>query len=244
MILCGQKFGKLLVVDKANDYIDPKSKKHIKQYLCQCDCGTIKVIRASNLKSGVSKSCGCERLKKCVETNRNNKKHNTYDLTGKYGIGYTSKGEEFYFDLEDYKKIKNYTWMTNKKGYICTSLQFDNKKQVLMMHNLVMNNNDNTIIIDHINHRVNDNRKEKLRVTVNGQNNMNHSLYKNNTSGCAGVTWKEKNQKWEVRISVNKKRYYLGLYDNINEAIKVRKEAEEKYFGEYSYDNSIKAVNI
>lgn len=244
MILCGQKFGKLLVIDVAEDYIDPKSKKHIKQYLCQCDCGTIKVIRASNLKSGVSKPCGCERLKKCVEVNRNNKKLNTYDLTGEYGIGYTSKGEEFYFDLEDYDKIKNYAWMTNKKGYICTSLQFNNKKQVLMMHNLVMNNNDNTIIIDHINHRVNDNRKEKLRVTVNGQNNMNHSLYKSNTSGCAGVTWKEKNQKWEVRISVNKKRYYLGLYDDINEAIKVRKKAEEKYFGEYSYDNSIKAVNI
>lgn len=244
MILCGQKFGKLLVIDIAEDYIDPKSQKHIKQYLCQCDCGNIKVVRAANLKSGISKSCGCERLKKCVEANRNNKKYNTYNLAGEYGIGYTSKGEEFYFDLEDYEKIKNYTWMTNKKGYICTSLQFDNKKQVLMMHNLVMDNDDNKIIIDHINHCVNDNRKSQLRITINGQNNMNHSLYKNNTSGCAGVVWKEKNQKWEARINVNKKRYNLGLYDDINDAIKVRKQAEQKYFGEYSYDNSIKAVEV
>lgn len=240
MILCGQKFGKLLVIDIAEDYIDPKSKKHIKQYLCQCDdCGNLKVIRANNLKYGISKSCGCERLKRCIEVNRSNKKYNTYDLTGEYGIGYTSSGEEFYFDLEDYEKIKKYTWTTNQKGYICTSLQFYNEKQILMMHNLVMNNNNKKVIIDHINH-INDNRKSKLRTIINYRNNMNHLLYKNNTSGCSGVTWKEKNNKWEIRISENQKRYNFGL----DEAIKVRKQAEQKYFGEYSYDNSVKAVNI
>lgn len=243
MVLCGQKFGKLLAIDIAEDYIVPKSQKHFKQYLCQCDCGTTKIVRESNLKSGISKFCGCDRLTNSIKANQNNKKYNKYDLSGEYGIGYTSKGEEFYFDLEDYDKIKGYTWMTNKKGYICTSLQFNNKKQVLMMHNLIMGNDSDDIIIDHITHDVNDNRKSKLRRTMNGQNNMNHSLYKNNTSGCSGVTWKEKNQKWEVRISVNKKRYNLGLYTDLNEAIKVRKEAEQKYFGEYSYDNSIKAVN-
>lgn len=30
------------------------------------------------------------------------------------------------------------------------------------------------------------------------------------------------------------------VYENIEDAIKVRKEAEEKYFGEWSYDNSQK----
>lgn len=27
---------------------------------------------------------------------------NTYDLSGEYGIGYTSNGEQFYFDKEDF----------------------------------------------------------------------------------------------------------------------------------------------
>lgn len=31
---------------------------------------------------------------------------------------------------------------------------------------------------------------------------------------------------------------YLGGFINKDDAIKARKEAEEKYFGEYSYDNS------
>ena len=243
MDLCGQKFGKLLVVERVEDYIDPKSQKHIKQYLCKCDCGTVKIVKGSSLKSGNTKSCGCVRLANSIKANQNNKKFNKYDLSGEYGIGYTSKGEEFYFDLEDYEKIKGYTWRVNKKGYVHTSLQFDNKRQVIMMHNLVMGNESDDVIIDHITHNVNDNRKSQLRQTVHSQNNMNHSLYKNNTSGCSGVTWKEKNQKWEVRINVNKKRYNLGLYDDLNEAIKVRKEAEQKYFGEYSYDNSMKAAN-
>ena len=51
----------------------------------------------------------------------NPKKYNKYDLTGKFGIGYTSKGEEFYFDLEDYDKIKNHLWYKDKDGgLICT----------------------------------------------------------------------------------------------------------------------------
>ena len=33
-----------------------------------------------------------------------------YDLTGDYGIGYTKEGDEFWFDKEDYEKIKKYIW--------------------------------------------------------------------------------------------------------------------------------------
>ncbi|WP_368488451.1 hypothetical protein [Clostridium sp. BJN0013] len=37
-------------------------------------------------------------------------KYNTYDLTGEYGIGYDAKGNIFYFDLEDYDRIKDFYW--------------------------------------------------------------------------------------------------------------------------------------
>lgn len=49
-------------------------------------------------------------------------KTNTYDLTGEYGIGYTSSGDEFWFDLEDYDKIKklllafDQTWIFESKN--------------------------------------------------------------------------------------------------------------------------------
>ena len=35
----------------------------------------------------------------------------------------------------------------------------------------------------------------------------------------------------------------LGYFDTFEEAVKERKEAEEKYFGEYSYDNSMRLKN-
>ena len=41
-----------------------------------------------------------------------------------------------------------------------------------------------------------------------------------------------------VSIVVDGKKINLGLFENKEQAIKVRKEAEEKYFGEFSYDNS------
>ena len=55
--LIGQRFGKLIVVEKAEDYISPKGK-HESKWLCKCDCGNEKVIRQSDLRSNRTKSCG------------------------------------------------------------------------------------------------------------------------------------------------------------------------------------------
>ena len=53
------KFERLIVIEQGEDYIAPKSQKHFKQYLCQCDCGTIKNVPAESLRRGESQSCGC-----------------------------------------------------------------------------------------------------------------------------------------------------------------------------------------
>ena len=58
------------------------------------------VVGGDNLKSGSTKSCGC--LAKEIRS-KIHKKYNQYDLSGEYGIGWTSNtNEEFYFDLEDF----------------------------------------------------------------------------------------------------------------------------------------------
>lgn len=53
--LLGKKFGLLTVVERAenDNYGRPR-------YLCKCDCGNTKVIYANNLKTGHTKSCGCQ----------------------------------------------------------------------------------------------------------------------------------------------------------------------------------------
>lgn len=57
--LTGMRFGRLVVISRAEDYITPGNGRHRPQWYCQCDCGTKTVVRSTCLKSGVTKSCGC-----------------------------------------------------------------------------------------------------------------------------------------------------------------------------------------
>ena len=230
--LTGQRFGRLVVIERAENFILPSGQPQT-AWLCQCDCGNILKTRSFSLTNGTTKSCGC--LAKELRVARM-KKYNTYDLTGEYGIGYTSKGEEFYFDLEDYDKVKDYCWNKHKE-YIATR----NVSGYILFHRLVMGISDENIAVDHINHNKSDNRKNNLRFVTDSQNSMNRCISSHNTSGITGVN--KCNGKWTARIGVNTKRIFLGNYDNFFEAVKARKEAEEKYYKEYSYDNSINQHN-
>ena len=51
--LTGQKFGRLTVIE-----ISERKKKHL-YWLCKCECGNVKSVAGSGLKSGKIKSCGC-----------------------------------------------------------------------------------------------------------------------------------------------------------------------------------------
>ena len=88
-------------------------------------------------------------------------------------------------------------------------------------------------IIDHINHNVLDNRKNNLRICTQNDNAKNKSKQINNTSGVTGVSWYKRYEKWRVRIQANNKDILIGYFDDKEEAIKARKEAEIKYFGEF-----------
>lgn len=56
---------------------------------------------------------------------------------------------------------------------------------------------------------------------------------KNNTSGKRGVSWNRFTQKWVACIMFQRKRYYLGSYNDLQEAISARKQAEEHIYGEF-----------
>lgn len=218
----------LTVIKQEEDAVSLKGV-HERRWLCKCDCGNTKVVREGNLLYDGTKSCGCL---------RHNKKHkyNQYNLFCEYGIGYTSKGEEFYFDLEDYDKIKDYTWHINDQGYVVAR---NKNKKYVRMHRLVMYCPEN-YFVDHI-HGIatrNDNRKENLRICTAQQNIRNSSVRRNNSSGITGVCFDNYRNKWRAYIKVNDKQVFLGRFENFEDAAAARKEAEDKYFGEFSYDNS------
>ena len=65
--LTGQRFGKLVVIKRAEDYIVPNTNKKEVQWLCQCDCGNKTIARGSQLRSGHTKSCGCYSIEKSTK---------------------------------------------------------------------------------------------------------------------------------------------------------------------------------
>lgn len=235
--LTGKKTGRLTVLKRTNDYVQPNGR-HRAMWLCQCDCGNIVEVMGDNLK-GHTTSCGCYAKEVASKVNR---KHNKYDLSGEYGIGYDYKGREFYFDLEDYDKIKSYCWCIDAQGYVGTNIWRNNKNYRMLMHRLIMDFPKN-MDVDHRHGEAsrNDNRKSNIRVTKHSDNLKNVGVRSNNTSGITGVSFDK--GKWVANITLNGVAKYLGRFSNFDDAAMARKEAEEKYFGEYSYDNSMKEAS-
>ena len=128
-------------------------------------------------------------------------------------------------DIDDIDKVKLYKWGLSG-DYVF------NKITGTLLHRFIMNCPE-YMVVDHINHNPLDNRKCNLRVCTQDDNMKNQKKRINNTSGYTGVYWHKNTNKWIARITVNKKHIYLGCYDNLEEAIEVRKKAEEKYFCEY-----------
>ncbi len=164
------------------------------------------------------------------------KKYNRYDLNlkdehGLYGIGYCSNtGREFYFDMNDYDKIKDYCWSECKsKNYSRVRAYDKDTKKTIFVHYITADR-----YYDHIDRNPFNNRKYNLRKATLSENNRNHNLRRNNKYGITGIYWYESRSKWSAYIEVNSKRKHLGYFKEKEDAIKARLESEAKYFGEFA----------
>ncbi len=229
----GRMFGFWLVLSVGIPKLDRGKGRH-RTLTCKCTCGNcndvVRDVRFDHLISERSKSCG---FMNHSNIGKGTKKYNEYNLLNNYGIGYY-KDREFYFDLEDYEKIKSYCWHMDKKGYVRTSVKLkDGKIITKAMHLLIFDKFDECNEIDHVNGLPYDNRKINLRECTHAENMKNMKLPTNNTSGYKGVYFDKERNKWMAKICVNGKQLKLGRFKDINDAIEAREKAEEKYFGEY-----------
>lgn len=224
----GHRFGRLTVIKRVEDKITPSGTPSA-MMLCRCDCGNEKVIAFASLRSGKTKSCGC--LNK--ENASKRRIMNTYDLSGEYGIGYTTKGHPFYFDKEDYDLIKDYCWNAKNDGHIYT---VRNKKHI-PMHVLIMNDVEKTneqIFIDHEDGVPYNNRKYNLRPCTPAQNTHNRHFSPYNTSGVMGVWYDKSRNKWIASLREGNQYKLHKRFTDINDAIIARLKAEKEYFGDFA----------
>ena len=221
------------VLYRTDDYITPKGNSQT-QWVCECSCvnKTNFIARGGCLRDGNTKSCGC--LAKEL-TSMRSKKSNIYDLSGEFGVGWTTNtNREFYFDLEDYDKIRDYCWYETKNGNktgaykMLAAHESDDEKMILFSWIIGCKYHD------HINRNTFDNRKNNLRPCTSAENVRNASVGRNNTSGVIGVCWHRRNQKWYATLMKNGEKVLKEFYSNFNDAVAARLMAEQKYFREFA----------
>ena len=109
--MINNKYGRLLVVEKDNNYTGKNSK-----YICQCDCGRVFSVFGFSLKNGKTISCGC--YNKEIIT-----KHGKYN-TSEYNV-YRSMIQRCY--NVNHLRYKNYggrginicdTWLNNFDNFL------------------------------------------------------------------------------------------------------------------------------
>ena len=99
--LTGQRFGKLIVIERAEDKIEPSGRHRI-MWLCKCECGNIKSVQTNSLQRGFTKTCGC-----CGFATVNSRCFD--DLTGKR-FGKLTVIEQSDYYISPNKKHKEIRW--------------------------------------------------------------------------------------------------------------------------------------
>lgn len=222
--ITGMKFGKLFVIKKSDEYyVRPDGSKTI-LWECQCDCGNVVLIRGDHMKTGNTLSCG-----KCS--------NNKFEFTEDYCIVTCKNGKQFIIDKCDYEYVSKYSWTFDGRGYV---VSYAGNDRLMKLHRILAGADDPSILVDHIDHNPANNRRSNLRKCNASQNNANRSLDTRNKSGRTGVLWDNKNNKWLAQIAWQGVSHFLGYYNNIEDAIRAREDAENKYFKEFSYTNSTK----
>lgn len=143
---------------------------------------------------------------------------------------------ETLIDLEDVSRLRELglcwkaQWDKTTRDYYVTAQTRGENKRGLVLHRWLMDVPPH-LQVDHINHDRLDNRRSvNLRICTSSQNLQNRKgAVRGSASGVRNVTWCKSSERWMVRIMVNGKSIYLGMYDDLKEAEAVAVKGRRRY---------------
>ena len=199
--ITNMRSGKLVAIERTD-----KKDTYGRCYLwrCKCDCGNEVFATTYEITHGLRTSCGCGAF---------------YDISGqKFGrltairrTGEIRSGSAVWELQCECGNVVNATLRNLVQGYknSCGCLERDTKQKQAQKNRQKLGFIDGTCIAS-------------IR---------SDTIFKNNSTGVRGVSFKEKTHKYIARITFKGKTYSLGSYEKLEDAARARKEAEEKYFG-------------
>lgn len=206
--LSGKKFGKLTVIRAT----DKRTLAGTVIWECRCDCGNIAYVSGTNLKSGHTKSCGCTREEK-FKKYREKKK---FDLIGQ------RFGRLVVIENAGTDKNHNSLW---KCKCNCGNVVVTIGRSLI----LGLTKSCGCISRDNLETLREKNSIEHTNIAI-VKGLLNNNKSKITKSGVKGVCWSKREKKWRTYIMIQGKLRELGYFSELEDAIKARKEVEERLF--------------
>lgn len=207
--LKGKRFERLLVLERNGTGNTGQAI-----WKCLCDCGKEVNVLSDNLKRGKQVSCGCfhkEKISKHGATVNGIKsaEYKVWQEMRRRCADVHSKNYHLYGG----RGIKVCDrWLNSFENFL-----EDMGKRTSPKHSIdrIFNNEDY--------------KPGNCRWATGSEQSINQRIRNTNTSGHKGVSWENRRKKWIAKITLNYKSIHLGTFDNIDDAIFARKQAEIRY---------------
>jgi hypothetical protein len=141
-------------------------------------------------------------------------------------------------------KQKNIKTRLDKDGYNIVGLSHNGIVKTYKVHRLVAQafvekENENQVLVDHINHVKTDNHYMNIRWATPGQNNQNRSKSLNTSSLYKGVSYSKQRNKWLAQITINGKNKHLGYFISEKAAARAYNAKAIEIFKKFAWLNNV-----
>lgn len=206
--ITGVKYGRWTVVERSGSDKDSKP-----MWLCKCECGNSGIVNGAALKRGDSTSCGCY----------------VRERSTKHGM-YKSRLNHIYRGMKQRcynPQNGRYSYYGGRGIKICDEwLGADGF--IHFMDWAIKSGYTDDLSIDRIDS--NGNYEPGNCQWVNEETQCrNRRVKATNKSGATGVTQRTATS-WRAFIRYDGKNHNLGTFHSFDDAVRARKEAEEKYW--------------
>lgn len=217
----GNKYNYLTVLERDFSLEAARRPRAKTFWKCKCDCGNITIVSAYELRKGLTKSCGCLRKK------------NASQLYVKHGLSRFPDGT-IRPEFNAWVGIKTRCYNKNRPEYkryggrgikVCDRWKdsFENFLEDMGERPSPRHSIDR-IDVD------GDYEPSNCRWATDEMQSRNQRLRKDNNTGVRGVRYYPEEGLYRAGITFDKRWIELGEFNDLKEAEKARKQAENKYW--------------